>query len=75
MGEYITDKYALWLDFRMIGENVLHGTGRVIGSTGGGITLQIKKKAETAGKLKVYIYLITDAQLNIQNRVFVSAMH
>ena len=34
MGEYVTDKYALWLDFRMIDENVLHGTGRWIGSTG-----------------------------------------
>ena len=28
LGEYLTDKYALWLDFRMIDENSLHGTGR-----------------------------------------------
>ena len=26
MGEYLTDKYALWLDFRTIDENSLHGT-------------------------------------------------
>ena len=70
MGEYITEKYALGLDFRAIDENVLHGTGRVIGSIVGGITLQIKKKAETAGALKVYVYLIMDAQSNIQNGVF-----
>ena len=24
VGEYLTNKYALWLDFRMIGENALH---------------------------------------------------
>ena len=30
LGEYLTDKYALWLDFRMIDENELHGTGRRI---------------------------------------------
>ena len=30
VGEYITDKYALWPDFWMIDENVLHGTGGVI---------------------------------------------
>ena len=59
----------------MVDENVLHGTGRVIGSVGRGITLQIKKKVETAGALKAYIYLIMDAQLNIQNGVFVSAVH
>ena len=74
MGEYVTDKYALWLDFRMIDENVLHGMGRVIGSTGGGIILQIEKTAEMAGVVKVYVYLIMDAQLNAQNEAFVSAM-
>ena len=75
MGEYVTDKYAIWLNFRMINENVLHGTGRVIGSAGGGITLQIEKKAATAGGLKAYVYLVMDAQLNIQNGAFISVMH
>ena len=75
MRDYLTDKYVLWLNFRTIDENILHGMGREIGSTGGGITLQIKKKAEPAGALKAYIYLIMDAQLNIQNRAFVSSLH
>ena len=75
MGEYVTDKYALWLDFRTIDENVLHRMGRGIGSVGGQITLQIEKKTGTVGVLSIYIYLIMDAQLNIQNRVFNSAMY
>ena len=75
MGEYITEKYALWFDIRMINENALHSIGRRIGSTGGGITLQIEKKAEMAGELKAYFCLIMDAQLNIQNTVFISAMY
>ena len=41
LGEYLTDRYALWLDFRMIDENELHGTGRRIESASEGITLQI----------------------------------
>ena len=40
----------------MIDENALHGMGRVIESAGGGITLQIEKKAEMAGELKAYIH-------------------
>ena len=40
-----------------------------------GITLQIEKKAESAGNLNAYIYLIVDAQLNIQNDTFVSALY
>ena len=30
LGEYLVNKYALWLDFRMIDPNSLHGMGRKI---------------------------------------------
>ena len=30
LGEYLVNKYALWLDFRMIDENELQGMGRRI---------------------------------------------
>ena len=76
LGEYLTDKYALWLDFRTIDENELYGTGRRIENASEGITLQIEKKAESpAGALNAYIYLIMDAQLNIQNGAHVSAVY
>ena len=73
--EYLTDKCALWIDFRTIDENTLHRTGRGIGSMGGGIALRIGKKAEKAGAFKAYIYLIMDAQLNIENRKFHSIIY
>ena len=75
LGEYLGIKYALWLDFRMIDENEPHGMGRRIENASEGITLQIEKKAETAGALNAYIYLIMDAQLNIQNGTYVSAVY
>ena len=75
VGEYLTDKYALWLDFRTTDENFLHGTGRRIENAPEGITLQIEKKAESAGALNVYIYLIMDAQLNIQSGTYASAIY
>ena len=74
-GEYLVNKYALWLDFRMIDENFLHGTGRRIEHASESITLQIEKKAESAWALNVYIYLIMDAQLNIQKCAYVSAVY
>ena len=46
LGEYLTDRYALWLDIRTIDENELHGTGRHIENASEGITLEIEKKAE-----------------------------
>ena len=75
LGEYLVNKYDLWLDFRTIDENELHGTGRRIENASEGITLQIEKKAESAGALNAYIYLIMDAQLNIQSGTYVSAVY
>ena len=76
LGEYLVNKYALWLDFRTIDENSLHGTGRRIENTSERITMQIEKKAETsAEKLNAYIYLIMDAQLNIHSGTYISAIY
>ena len=41
LGEYLVNKFALWLDFRTIDENKLHGTGRHIENASEGITLEI----------------------------------
>ena len=55
LGEYLVNKYALWLDFRMIDENELQGMGRRIKNASEGITLQIEKKEESAGALNAHI--------------------
>ena len=75
LGEYLVNKYALWLDFRTIDENELHGTDRRIENASEGINLQIEKKEESAGALNAYIYLIMDAQLNIQSGAYVSEVY
>ena len=75
LGEYLVNKYALWLYFRTIDENELHGMGRRIENASEHITLQIEKKEESAGALNAYIYLIMDAQLNIQSCTYVSAIY
>ena len=49
--------------------------GRKIGNTSGGLTIQIEKKAETAGALSAYIYLIMDAQLNIKDGAHISVVY
>ena len=56
-------------------QKALRRTGRRIENSSEEITLQIEKKAKSAGALKAYIYLIMDAKLNIKNEAFVTAMH
>ena len=72
---YYTDKYALWLDFRTIDDNRLHGSRRALQNTSEGIRLQITKKAESAGKLSCYLYIFQDAQINISDAQFLNVVY
>ena len=75
IASYYTDKYALWLDFRSICDNALHGSGRRLENTSEGIRLQITKKAEAAGKLSCYLYIFQDAQINISDAQFLNVVY
>ena len=70
IASYYTDKYALWLDFRTIDDNRLHGSGRRLENTSEGIRLQITKESGSAGKLSCYLYIFQGAQINISNAQF-----
>ena len=72
---YYTDKYALWLDFRTIEDNKLHGSGRRLENTSEGIRLQITKEAGSAGKLSCYLYIFQDAQINISDAQFLNVVY
>ena len=64
LGEFFTDKFSLFFDFRTSPENGLHGGGIQLKNTTDGINLHIKKKAETAGSLDLYVYTIKDAMIH-----------
>ena len=74
-GAFLTTKYALWLDLRTSDDDYLHGSGRRVENASEGITIQIAKEAEAAGALNIYIYVVMDAQLNIENGRFISALY
>ena len=75
IASYCTDKYALWLDFRTINDNKLHGSGRRLENTSEGIHLQITKKAGSAGKLSCYLHIFQDAQVNLLDARFLNVVY
>ena len=75
IASYYTDKYALWLDFRTIDDNRLHGSGRQLENTSEGIRLQITKEAGAVGKLSCYLYIFQDAQIIISDTQFLHAVY
>ena len=75
LGEFLTSKYSLWLDLRTSDDDRLHDSGRRIENASEGITIQITKKAEAAGALNIYLFVVMDAQLNTEDGRFVSAAY
>ena len=75
IASYYTDKYALWLDFRTIDDNRLHGSGRRLENTSEGIRLQITKEAGADSKLSCYLYIFQDAQINISDSQFLNVVY
>ena len=75
IASYYTDKHALWLDFRTIDDNRLHGSGRRLENTSEGIRLQITKESGSAGKLSCYLYIFQDAQINISDTQFLNVVY
>ena len=59
--EYLTTKYALWIDVRSSRDNKFHGSGRGVNS---GVKLQIDKVTESSGDLTCYIFAIQDVYVH-----------
>lgn len=72
--EYLTTKYALWLDMRTTDDDQLHGSGRRVENASEGITIQITKDAEAPRQLNMYIFMIMDAQLHIEDGRYKAAV-
>ena len=57
--DFLTTKFALWIDTRSSIDNILHGSGRVVEKSG--ILLQIEKAPEASGDLMCYVFSLKDA--------------
>ncbi|WP_375674058.1 hypothetical protein, partial [Bartonella sp. CL32QHWL-2] len=76
MEKYYGDSnhYGLWLDLRTTEDNRLHGSGKKLQNTKDGIQLSVTKKSGK-GPYKMHIFVVSDAQVNIQNSQIASLQH
>ena len=62
--EYLTTKFAFWIDTRSCIDNTLHGSGRAVNQ---GIMLQIEKASKTGDdKFMCYIFNLEDAVTHLR---------
>jgi hypothetical protein len=71
---YGDNKYALWLDLRTTEDYTVHGSGKTLQNTKDGIQLAITKDG-AKGPYKMYIFMVSDAQVNISNLQLSSLQH
>ena len=72
---YAKNKFGLLIDLRSMGSQKMHGSGtRIVNSTDG-VQLEIERAAEGSGKVNCHVYIISDAQFDIQNRQLDSVMY
>ena len=71
---FAEDKFGLLIDLRSMASQKMHGSGTRLVNTTDGVQLEIKRKTGK-GPFNSHIFVISDAQVNIQNRQLDSVMY
>ena len=64
---YAGNMFGLWIDLRTFPDEEIHGGGFSLDSTSDGVKLEIRRKAGGSGKVTCYIYIVSDAIVEIMN--------
>ena len=66
-GFYVSGMYGLWIDLQTFPDKDIHGGGFTLDSTSNGVKLEIRRKAGGSGKITCYVYVVSDAIVEIMN--------
>ena len=64
---YAGDMFGLWIDLRTFPDEEIHGCGFHLVSTSNGVKLKIRRKAGGSGKVTCYIYIVSDAIMEVMD--------
>ncbi|ELU12291.1 hypothetical protein CAPTEDRAFT_185673 [Capitella teleta] len=70
MDKFYNDRFCLWFDFRAYDKDHHHNTGRELRNTVDGISLQLTKEVETAGKLICYIFVVSHGEIEMRDNKY-----
>ena len=61
------DMFRLWIDLRTFPDEQIHGGGFALDSISDGVKLEIRRKAGGSGKVTCYIFIVSDALVEVMN--------
>ena len=65
---FTKNKFGLLIDLRSMASQEMHGSGTRLVNTTDGVQLEIERDAKGTGTVNCHVFIISDAQFNIQNR-------
>ena len=72
---YTENKFGLLIDLRSMASQEMHGSGTRLVNTTDGVQLEIERDASGSGPVNCHVFIISDAQFNIQNKQLVSVQY
>ena len=72
---YTEDKFGFCIDLRSMADHYLHGSGLKLVNTKDGVQRGIERKKSGSGSVKCHIYIISDAQFEIQDKELKSVQY
>ena len=72
---YTKDKFGLLIDVHSMASQEMHGSSTRLVNTTDSIQLEIKRDAKRSGTFYCHVFIISDAQFNIQNRQLESVLY
>ena len=69
------ERFGLWIDLRTFPDSEIHGGGFALDSTSDGVKLEIRRKAGGSGKVTCYIFIVSDALVEVMNGGLVQALY
>ena len=64
---YTGDMFGLWIDLRTFTDEEIHGGGFALDSTSDGVNLEIRRKIGGTGKVTCYMFIVSDAIVEVMN--------
>ena len=65
-GFYVGGMYGLWIDLRTFPDKDIHGGGFTLDNTSDGVKLEIRRETGGSGKITCYMYVVSDALVEIE---------
>ena len=72
---YTKDKVGLLINLRSMASQEMHGSGTHLINTADGVQLEIKRDTKGSGTVNCHVFIISDAQFNIQNKQLESVQY